>query len=185
MPPSAIGRLMIAITHPLKRCRGFTLIEILVVLVIASIIATFATVAVTGPMHNRRIAMTTERLQMLLAFAKQQAILQSTVLGVSFNTKGYTFYQYQGSSPFNPQRPPQWVKLKTDPILGFQSKPSAINITYQPSSNDPSEPTIIFYDSAEQTPFFINVTTQRSKKILQLQGRRNGTITLNQLEKSP
>lgn len=160
--------------------RGFTLIEILVVLVIASIIATFATLAVNTGLRDRRLSLATDQMLLALRLAQQQAILQSTVFGIVFSPKGYEFYQYHET--FDPQSA-KWLSLHGDPLLGF--RPTSMQVKSMPTSPINADPAIVFYSSGEQSPFLIQLSTQRGNLVQQLKGLENGTITRSQIEKKP
>jgi len=69
---------------------GFSLIEILVVIVILAVTAAAVTLAV-GDVGERRLARDAERLQALLGYACEQAELSGRQIGLSLDRDGYRF----------------------------------------------------------------------------------------------
>lgn len=71
---------------------GFTLIELIIVIVIVGVIASLATINTSD---NKQALLQTEakRLQALFVLAQQEAVLQSRHLGLRFSQEGYQFYQ--------------------------------------------------------------------------------------------
>ena len=71
---------------------GFTLIELIIVIVIVGIMASLATITVGD--HKQELLQTeAKRFQALFVLARQEAVLQSLHLGMRFSKNGYQFYQ--------------------------------------------------------------------------------------------
>jgi general secretion pathway protein H len=75
-----------------KKINGFTLIEIVVVIVIIGVILSFATLSIGSGGLEQKLEQEAQRLASLLQLASQEAILQSKEMGVFFETDGYRFY---------------------------------------------------------------------------------------------
>ncbi len=73
-----------------RRCAGFTLIELMVVIFIIGIIAGYATLSV-GQSHTRVLQDEIKRLQSLLTLAGDEAVLQSEELAIEVYRNGYRF----------------------------------------------------------------------------------------------
>jgi len=71
--------------------RGFTLLELMVVLVIVSIILTFVTLTAGGDPRAEQLQRETRRLAALLEMASEEAVLSSQQLAVRFSEEGYEF----------------------------------------------------------------------------------------------
>lgn len=92
---------------------GFTLLEVLVVLVIVSITATFITI---GLDDRREAAGEVERLRLALESAAEQAEIQGVPVLVEFLPQGYRFSRFDTRG--------HWVAIYDAPILAehrFQS----------------------------------------------------------------
>jgi general secretion pathway protein H len=99
------------------RNRGFTLVEVMVVMVLISIIITFAVLSVdTGPEELRREG---DRLASLLDLAAEDAVLNGREYRVILQPHGYSFEEYRdfkwqpsGDELLHPRQLPDNMKLE-------------------------------------------------------------------------
>lgn len=158
---------------PSKRSMGFTLIEILIVMIIISIVASVAVLSI-GRNQNKRIEYMARQIANAITLAEQQAILQPAVLGFSLNTQAYQFYRFE-------EKTQQWQPL-SDSILGKHMIPAdilvKISVTTKPAS-DPasSKPQLVIAPSGDLTPFTLWVGKYDEAPLYQITGQSNGTIT--------
>jgi len=73
---------------------GFSLLELLVVIVIVSILFTFTTLAIRSSSPEEQIKTEALRLNRLLQLAQEEAILKGEQYGLEFNPTGYRFLRY-------------------------------------------------------------------------------------------
>src|SRR3954471_11879978 len=73
------------------RSRGFSLIEILVVLVILGVAVAAVTLGIAGAGGGRQLERDAERLGALVSYACEQAELSGRDIGMSFSRSGYRF----------------------------------------------------------------------------------------------
>ncbi len=135
---------------------GFTLLEILVVLVIIGIMASFAVLQFGGRGHK---AATTEaaRLTALVRLARDEAILDNRDYGLGFSDTGYAFYSPNDKGDL-------WTPVENDRVLRSRSLPEPLRIQLTVEDQlvelKPSlpkdKPQVFLYSSGEMTPFTIH-----------------------------
>ena len=145
MPVSAPGR-----------SAGFTLLELMVVLVLVGIIFSFAMLSLGGDDLGEMMEQETRRLATLLALAADEAVLRGEELAVHFNDEGYEFLVLQDTG---------WQPSGEDGLLKAYTLPAGIEIrlevdgdppglTQQDEDSDESlTPQVFILSSGEMTPF--------------------------------
>ena len=140
------------------KSRGFTLLEIMVVLVIISVILTFTTLSLGDGGQLRRIEKTSQRLQAVIQLAQQEAIIKGSELGLVITTESYQFVRFTGQT---------WETLHHDSIFNKHLFPlntqlfltvegEEMSIFKESKKTTPSTknaPHLIFFSSGEITPF--------------------------------
>ncbi|QDQ40995.1 type II secretion system protein GspH [Legionella geestiana] len=152
--------------------RGFTLIEILVVVLILGITLGFAVLSFGDFGAARRVVMQAEQFANALRLVEQRAILETRTLGVRLNNRA-------------------WQVLTFDPVKGWQPGPrnnffrehvfsGNTLVSVQKALNaEPSKPRIIFLPTGNITPFLINFGLAEQPPIASVEGKANGTILLH------
>ncbi|HAV74498.1 MAG: prepilin-type N-terminal cleavage/methylation domain-containing protein [Limnobacter sp.] len=87
--------------------RGFTLLELLVVIVVLSIAAGLIVVRGT-PGDSNYLESDAKKLSQLLRIAQQESLLKSKDIRFVAGDEGYTFEEFTGS---------RWVPVTTEPLL--------------------------------------------------------------------
>jgi type II secretion system protein H len=93
-----------------QHIKGFTLIEILVVIVIISISVGLVVVNFTTGGVEKKVEEEVVRLQQLLRMAHQQSVIRAEEYGVRFYKTGYRFMKYDEQSK-------QWADIANDRLL--------------------------------------------------------------------
>jgi len=104
-----------------KNHKGFTLIEILVVIVIISITIGLVVVNISTGGPEEKAEQEIIRLQQLLRFAHQQSVIRAQEYGVRFYTTGYRFMQYDEESQ-------QWADIQKDRLLRSRAIPEPLEL---------------------------------------------------------
>ena len=91
-----------------RQFRGFSLLELLVVIVIISILFTFTTLAIRGTSPEELIQTEALRLDRLLQLALEEATLKGQEYGLEFSPDGYRFLLYVEDN---------WLPLEQDKLL--------------------------------------------------------------------
>ena len=100
--------------------RGFTLLELLIVLFIIGITLSFAVVNVTTS-EQEEVEDEANRLMALIRIARENAILDAEDLAVAFTDEGYRFEKYDGA---------EWQPLD-DSTLRFRPFPQNLKVEYK------------------------------------------------------
>ena len=158
--------------------RGFTLIEILVVVVIMGITVGFALLAFGDFGRSRRIVMAAEQFINYVKLVEQQAILETSTLGIRLNKNSYQVVRFQF--------PSSWQIISKNVIFHQQQFPknTVIRLTTENLQEEKGGPQIIIDASGDMTPFKLHVGSAKQTNIVTIVGEHNGNISLKLL-KSP
>lgn len=151
--------------------RGFTLIEIIVVVFVIGVIVTFASLSVNQ--HGERyIEDEARRLHHLLRLATEEAVLTSQELSLMVTRQGYNFARLEG---------PKWAPLADDPLFRARELPETIKVELlidgqKADLSDSDKPVQIYLlSSGEVTPFEIRFSGE-SEESYSVTGSLTGQI---------
>lgn len=151
--------------------RGFTLIEILIVLVIIGITFGFALIAFGDFGENRRILFSVEQLANTLRLAQQQAILETSTLGLRIDNASYQVLQLNNAL---------WKPISEKGVFKMTYFPQDTHITLKTNhATPPGTPAIIISASGDMTPFTLSFGSKQDPNLASLIGKRNGVLQLN------
>jgi len=112
----------------LRRAAGFTLLELMVVLVLIGIIFSFAMLSLRGDDISELMNQETRRLATLLELAGDEAILRGEELAINFMEDGYEFLVLQNNS---------WQPSEDDGLLKAYSLPTEIELRLEVEGEPP------------------------------------------------
>ena len=135
------------------RTKGFTLIEILVVLVVIGIVLAVALMSFGDFGVSRKQQLTVLQLKASMASAQLDAILKPTVLGLEFTKTGYRYYRYDYDATINQAA---WLPLQHDNLsdLNAFSADTVVSLL-RPATKIKHQPNIYFLPDSTITPFII------------------------------
>lgn len=137
---------------------GFTLIEILVVLIVVGLLASLAVFTLGGSSRQRELENEVRELYLLMQTASEQAVLNNLEMGMRLEEGGYQFVAFQdqtarwkasGERIFQPGAFPDWL-VATEYIENDAPRLA--------SKEDRELPDVVFFSSGETTPFQIEFT---------------------------
>lgn len=146
---------------------GFTLVEILVVVVIIGVLAAGAVLAIGAAGGDRELERESDRLLALLGYVREQAELQTREYGLRVGPLGYGFVS------FDPRRQ-EWVAVADDDVLRERSLPEGLHprlwvegrevvLRRPPAREDarkaPEEllPQVMLFSNGDLTPFEVRL----------------------------
>ena len=182
MPTSGIG---ISRSRPAYRASaGFSLLELLVVVVIIGLLVQAVTLSMGALGNDRELQEETGRLRSMLDLLHEEALMQSRDYGVMFTETGYRFYVFDYQEL-------EWVLPQTDRLLQqYQLRPQLAmslvldgrDVPLEPSFEsqeiENAEPQIMLLASGEVTPFTIEMERDGTGGRFELTAELDGKVTV-------
>lgn len=142
---------------------GFTLVEVLVIVLIVGIIVAAVGLSGGGVSEQRQLREEALRLRQLIALAGEEAVLAASELGLRVDAQGYAFLRYDGE---------RWTRLDADPVLHPRSLPEGLWLELTVEQRPPrlqlegsaaQLPQVLLMSSGEVTPFRLRVYRGRER----------------------
>jgi general secretion pathway protein H len=138
----------------MRASRGFTLIEILVVVAIVGVLALVVTLSVTGS-AERRVRRDAERFEALVGQACEQAELGGREIGIVVGDGGYRFRLMAGTD---------WIDFPADSVLKPRTWTGGLSIALAREGRPvdlgasvEALPQLVCFSSGERTPFVLTL----------------------------
>ena len=144
--------------NSIAKQNGFTLVEIVVVMVIFAIIVTMTTISIGDP-QVKRMQQNSERVATLIQLAKEQAIFNSRDYALSIWESGYAFYTLNENG---------WTPVSNDRIFRQRELPDGLqfnlyldDIKVILTQEDKKKPQVFITSDGEISPFKLDITDRR------------------------
>lgn len=163
----------------IAKSRGFTLIEILVVVAIVAVLAVTLTLAIAGN-GERRLEGTAEQFRALLAHACDEAELGGREIGVTLGADGYAFSRLDGS---------QWKPFANGETLRTRRWPGGLRVMLERDGR-PLDlggagarlPQLVCFSSRELTPFALTLAIGDPPLRWRVHGDIDGRVDASRVE---
>ncbi len=150
------------------KLHGFTLIEILMVIAIIGITLGFALLAFGDFGGGRRAIVAAEQFSAYIKLVQQQAILQTSTLGIKITSNGYgTYYLERGI---------KWQIMPEKSIFHWQHFPADLLINLSSKASNAQKPDILVDATGNMTEFTLDFGTVKKPALITLVGKHNGAL---------
>lgn len=169
---------------PRRLASGFTLLEVLVVVVIIGIITTMAVVSVRVLGGDHEMDQEARRLQAVLIQARDDAMLEGRDVGLRLDEQGYDFLRYDSRSE-------TWLLEAEDPLLRERRLPEGLRASLvieqrdvklksrgAGSADQPLLPQVVVMASGDLLPFDVLLQRDGTEERRIVTGRVDGSIEI-------
>ncbi len=163
----------------LATTRGFSLLEILVVIVILAVVAGAVSIAVAGAGGERALTREAERAQALIEFACERAQLSGRDIGISLSRGSYRFSHLDGDV---------WLPYREE-TLRMRSWPAGFSVALMRDDQAvrldegfPERPQLLCYASGELTTFRLDLALPDLARRYRLDGQGDGQVLLSAID---
>jgi general secretion pathway protein H len=167
-----------------QRSSGFTLLEVLVVVVIIGIITTMAMVSTRVLGGDHEMDQEAKRLVAVLAQARDDAMLEGRDVGLRVDSRGYDFMLYDG-------RVEQWDLASDDPLLRERTLPDGLEASLRlesrsvrlpvrmpPTERERPQPQVVLMASGDLVPFEVRLERAGTREVRAVVGNADGKLEI-------
>lgn len=185
-----------------RRQHGFTLLELLAVIVIIGIIVTFASLSIGNRALDDRLEAESKRIEQLLRLAEDEADLKGLAIGLVFTEDGYRFlsanssqnwadYAHSGILRSRSLLQPFFVELRIEGRL-IPPLPAAGSDESSGPADDKEEdeakklkPQVLLLPGGQMTPFTLDLKAPNYPSYFRIEGDLLGRVTRERRQLQP
>ena len=180
--------------------RGFTLLELLAVIVIIGIIVTFASLSIGNRALDDRLEGESKRLEQLLRLAEDEADLKGIAIGLVFSKDGYRFlsadasrnwvdYAQSGILRSRPLLQPFFAELRMEgrliPPLPSTSEVEAPRAGEAEDESKKLKPQVLLLPGGQMTPFTLDLKAPNYPSYFRIEGDLLGRVKRERKQAEP
>lgn len=161
--------------------RGFTLLEVLVVVFIIGLLAGLAVLSVDDRAADDRLQQEAQRLDALLETAAEEAVLFGVELGLEITRDGYRFLRLDadGWTPITAQDSPLRPRALDENTTLRLIRADGEEIGDE--DGDAPRPDVLFLSSGEITPFELAMTGNGAHSRYRYEGQLTGELKMTRV----
>ncbi len=184
MPISRTGTSSNRSPSAAARASGFTLLEVLVVVVIIGIIASMAAVSTRVLGGDHEMDQEARRFSAVLGQAREEAMLQGRDVGIRVDARGYDFLLYDN-------RNERWRLPDDDPLLRERLFPDGLQARLWlearevklgeralPTDDAPAAPQVVVFASGDAIPFELRLERAGTREVRAIVERVDGSVEI-------
>jgi general secretion pathway protein H len=170
------------------RGRGFTLIEILVVLVIIAVMTSIAVYRITLTGVDRGLELEGDRLSDVIAAATQQSGLEGRDLGLLFVPDHYAVFGYSALRA-------EWQPITDDRLYDRHALPEGIHLALElegkpsvlkePEADQPVQPQLIVSAAGDISSYHLVLSREGSDYTYTIEGQPDGSLKVTRPGQTP
>ena len=180
------------VTHASRKnaaAAGFTLVELMVVVVIIGVVIAGMLLSIGGPGRDTQLEQERDRLAALIDYVRERAAMQTIEYGLRCETGGYRFVLYDA-------RAAAWREDPLDESLRARALPAGLEIALSvedraivlPKRTDPKAkapvdltPQVMLYSSGELTSFKLRLARTGTERSALLTGTAAGKLEVGEV----
>ncbi|MEE9343091.1 MAG: type II secretion system minor pseudopilin GspH [Gammaproteobacteria bacterium] len=165
-----------------NRQSGFTLLEIMLVIVIIGIVMSFVTISIGGDRRGQEMDREVKRFMALMELASSEATLRSQQMAIRIGEEDYAFYALQNQQwvPFQNDREFRLREMPKGMKLFLEIEDSPLSALKDPGENDPDDyeedeeeaaepPQVFLLSSGEVSPFSVTFSAPETEKKVRIE----------------
>ncbi len=167
--------------QPTRLClqQGFTLIEILVVMILLGIVMTIAVISI-GNSQSEQLEEDMRRLLQIARLTHEEAIINQQTLAIKFSEHGYSIQRYEdkGKTWIPVTEPAFFLPKQLDESYEIKLLQDGLSVSLKEEDGGK----VLMYSSGEMTPFELVVSLPDSEINYRLTGDLMGKLEIEDLQ---